>query len=233
MVETLAEFASKLNFTLPRSVGAFQFEEVYTRWASFESRAMSAGGLLPAAAVLPDRIVYDDSSFVPNELEDTWSGGDPSLCDPFGEKIYPIGDGTGDGFVLFEVCQATLPILLMYRGKSRPQAKAIAKRLEEVFIEDGGIIPDPTSLSKDIPVPDATAQPVRYGVNLTATRYYDRKVRFTLIAQQLLDAAISAQENRWLGQLELEAHMQVCVVRRGRAMKPRTELVVDGEPEGR
>ena len=61
--------------------------------------------------------------------------------------------------------------------------------------------------------------------------YYGRKVRFTLQAVQLLDSEVNAVENRWLANLEIEGHAQVCVLRRVRAMKPRVELVADDEQE--
>lgn len=230
IAKTLADFLESLSFTLPKVTAPFRFAKVHDRWSSWESSAMSAGGLIPAAAVLPDRLIYEDSSFTPREIEETWSGGDPSDLDDFGKKLFPIGDGSGDGFVLFEVCQVMLPIIVLYRGKSRPQAEAIAKKLEEVFIEDAGIVPDYTSISEVIPVPPDALQPIRYGLRLTAKRYFNRKVRYTQVAQQLMDSEANARENRWIGQFEMEAHMQLCVVRRGRAMKPRIELVVDGEP---
>lgn len=233
MAERLAQFVAELDFTAPRSTQVFNLRAVYDTWATFTDRAMSGGGLLPAAAVLPDRPVYEGGGLTPNPIDETWSGGDPTECWPDGRRKYPIGDGTGDGFVLYTHSEIVVPFVLVFRAKTKPQRKAIAKRLEEVFIEDGAVKPDKSLLNQNIPVPEATAQPVRYGRLLEVPKYYNRKARFTLKSQQLLDSESAAIQNRWLAQFELEGHMQVCVLRRVRAMKPRVQVVVDGTTANR
>ena len=197
MSERLAEFIGELEFTAPRSNQAFKLRAVYDTWADFSQRAMSAGGLLPAAAVLPDRPVYEGSSLTPRSIDDTWSGGDPEECGSGGRKKFPIGDGSGDGYCLFTHSEIVVPFVVVFRAKTKPQRKAIAKRLEEVFIEDGAVKPDKSTLTPLIPVPEATAQLVRYGRLLEVPKYYNRKARFTLDAQQLLDSETAARENRW------------------------------------
>lgn len=234
MAERLASFVKELEFTLPRSGQVFHLKAVYDTWADFNQRAMSGGGALPAAAVLPDRPIYEPSSLTPRPIDRTWSGGDPTECDAHGRRLYPYGDGSGVGFLLYTHSEIVVPFVLVFRAKTKPQRKAIAKRLEEVFVEDGAVRPDVSLLNPAVPpVPEATAQPVRYGRLLEVPNYYNRKARFTLEAQQLLDAEASARENRWLGQFEIRGHMQVCVLRFARAMKPRVSVVVDGTTENR
>ena len=232
MAEGLAREVAKLRATHPRSGTPFGFKAIYDTWSTFNQRAMSAGGKLPAAAVLPDRPVYEESSLTPRALEKTWSGGDPEDLDVNGVQMYPIGDGSGDGYVLYTIAEMVVPFVLVLRAITRSQRKAFVKRLEEHFVEDGGLLPDPASLPA-IPIPDADSQPVRYGRRIELPNYYRRKARFTLQAQQLLDTESSAGENRWLAQFELLGHVQVCVLRRGRAMKPRVQTVVGGTTESR
>ncbi len=232
MAEGLAREVAKIRATLPRSGTSFGFKAIFDTWSTFNQRAMSAGGELPAAAILPDRPVYEESSLTPRALEETWSGGDPEDLDVNGVQMYPIGDGSGDGYVLYTLAEMVVPFVFVFRTVTRSQRKALTKRLEEFFIEDGGLLPDPASLPK-IPLSDAEFQPVRFGRRIELPNYYRRKARFTLQAQQLLDTEASAGENRWLAQFELLSHVQVCVLRRGRAMKPRVQTVVNGTTESR
>lgn len=233
MVKGLAFELARVKATLPRSGREFSFRAIYDTWASFEQRAMSAGGKLPAAAVLPDRPVYEASSLTPRAIEETWSGGDPAERDANGNQLYPIGDATGVGLVLYEVAEMMVPIVLLVRAQTKAQRKAFVKRLEEVFVEDGALLPDPSTLSKDVPVLDARYHPIRYGRLVELPDYYNRKARFTLQAQQLLDTTSSAMENRWLAQFELIGHVQVCALRLARAMSPRIQIVVNGTTENR
>lgn len=232
MAEGLARELATLKATLPRSGTPTKFAAIYDTWATFMQRAMSAGGKLPAATVLPDRPLYDASSLTPRALEETWSGGDPDTLDHYGNQMYPIGDGSGDGYVLYTIAELVVPFVVVFRTVTRSQRQAFVKRIEENFVEDGGIKPDPASLPK-IPVPDADRAPVRYGRLVELPSYYNRKARFTLQAQQLLDTESSAGENRWLAQFEFQGHVQVCVLRRGRAMRTRVQTVVDGTTENR
>jgi hypothetical protein len=233
MAAGLAKEVAGLKATVPRSGTEVALRAVYDTWSSFEQRAMSSGGLLPAAAVLPDRPVYEPSSLTPRALEDTWSGGDPNeLLDDGVTKRYPIGDGSGDGFVLYSIAEMMCPFVLVLRAQTKAQRKAFAKRLEEHFVEDGSLL-DPSTLSRDVPIPDAQHEPIRYGRRVELANYYNRTARFTLMAQQILDNEASARENRWLAQFELTGHVQVCVLRRGRAMSPRVQFVVNGTTENR
>lgn len=225
MADALSAYVRTLTFTLPRSGQAFKFLAVYDTWTDFNQRAMSGGGKLPAAAILPDRPTYGDSGLTPRAIEETWSGGDPTECRN-GKPTYPIGDGTGDGFCLFTHSELMVPFVLTFRAKTRPQREAIVRRLEQSFVEDGSLL-DPSMVNPAFDL-DGMAEPIRYGRLLSVPRYYDRKARFTLEAAQLLDAEASAGENRWLGQIELMGEMQVCVLRRVRAMRPRVCVVVDG-----
>ena len=230
LAKGLASFFKKMEFVLPRSNEPFQLRAAYTRWAQFRDRAMSEGGILPAAACLPDRPVYSAASFTPRVLEETWSGGDPTeLADDGVSLRYPWGDGGGDGYVLVEIAQLSVPFVVLLRGKSIAQCEAMTKTTEETFVEDATELPDKSWLNPKIDVPDADEQPVRYGRVVEIPRYYNRKARFTLVAQQILDNEAAAMENRWTAQFEMLGEMQVCVRRRLRAMRPRVELFVNDE----
>ena len=246
MSERLRDFVAALTFKLPKTGTGFRFQKVYEEWAEFRDRAMSGGGKLPAAAVLPERPVPEAASFGPRLIEHTWSGGDPNELKANGDRRFPIGTGAGDGFALFEVAQRQANFLLLYRTKTKTQRRAIQKVLEEAFIEDGALLPDRSSLNPDVvlngpeepvpipQVPDVFAQPIRYGRVLRVPRYYDQVVRFTLISgPEPLDTDATALENRWLGQVEISSQMRICALRRVRAMSARVELVVDGEPASR
>jgi hypothetical protein len=237
MAEALRDYVKRQTFSLPKTTQAFQFAAVYENWASFSDTASTSGGKLPAAAVLPDRPIYDNSSMTPRMLEESWSGGDPSLCRD-GRKLYPNGDGSGDGFALVTLAELTVPFVLLVRASSNPMRKAIVSKLEDLFLEDGTLLPDVASLNPKIPVSspetlDAEVNPVRYGRLIEVPSYYSRKARFTLQSQQLLDTETAAIENRWLAQFEIEGQIQVCVLRRVRAMKPRVQIVADGIEESR
>ncbi len=233
MAEGLAREVSKIRATLPKSGREFGFRIIYDTWARFEQRAVSSDGLLPAAAILPDRPVYEDSSLTPRMIEETWSGGDPLELKEDGSVRYPLGTGAGDGFALYTIAEMVVPFVFVFRAQTSSQRKAFVKRLEEFFVEDGALLPEPSTLSKDVPVPDAQFQPVRYGRRIELGNYYKRKARFTLQAQQLLDSESSARENRWMAQFELTGHVQVCVLRRVRAMSPRVQTVVNGTTDSR
>lgn len=247
MTKTLADFVKLLTFRLPRSGTSFRFEDVYEEWAGFEARASGLGRGPPIAAVLPDRPVPDSASFGPRLIEETWSGGDPETLKESGKKRFPIGDGSGDGFALYEVAQREARFLLLFRCSTKTQRRAIFTSLEEAFIEDGSLL-DPASLNPDVAppesmpdppiaqaqIPDAAVQPVRYGRLLKVSRYFDRTARFTIVSgPEPLDTEASAHENRWMGQVEILGHMQICTLRRVRGMKPRVELVVDDVAENR
>lgn len=227
MTETLAEYVSTIDFTLPRAETPFRFVDVHSTWSDFNQRAMSEGGMLPAAAILPDRPIYDAISLTPFSIDDTWQGGDPTLCNALGKQIYPIGDGSGDGICLFGIAEITTQFVLIYRALTKPMRAAIARRLEQVFVEDGGLVPDVSQLNPNIPVGDVLFHPIRYGRVFNVPKYYNRTVRLTLIAQQTLDAESSAGENRWMGQMEFEGQMLVCVPRRVRSMKTRIITLVN------
>ena len=246
MAERLRDFVLGLEFRLPKTNTPFKFVKVYEEWAEFRDRATSGGGQLPAAAILPDRPIPEEAAFGPRIIESTWSGGDPELLDDQGLQKFPIGNVTGDGFALFEIAQRTATFLLIYRTKTRSQRRAIQKVLEEAFVEDGSEI-DPSRVDPNVPpsevaqppippgrVPDVFMNPVRYGRLLKVPRYFDRKARFTLISgPEPLDTEASVQENRWLGQVEVTGHIQICTLRRVPAMSARVELVVDGTTESR
>jgi hypothetical protein len=246
MAERLRDFVAALVFKFPKTGTGFRFQKVYEEWAEFRDRAMSGGGKLPAAAVLPERPIPEAASFGPRIIESTWSGGDPSELKDNGDQRFPLGTGAGDGFALYEVAQRQANFLLLYRTKTKTQRRAIQKVLEEAFIEDGALLPDPSSLNPDVvlngpeepvptpQVPDAFVQPVRYGRILRVPRYYNQAVRFTLTSgPEPLDTDASALENRWIGQAEISSQMRICAVRRVRAMSARVELVVDGTSESR
>jgi len=229
MATALATFIQDQVFDLPKSAEKFKIEAVYATWAGFENRAMSSGGALPAAAVLPDRPVYEAAAFGPRIIENTWGGGDPKLLDQYGKQKYPLGDGSGDGFALYTVADLVVPFILIFRAKTVAQRAAIVRTLETLMVEDGSTLPDPSRLDPDVPLmnPEEALQPVRYGRLLEMKNYFNRKVRLTLDTQQLLDNAANASENRWLAQFEITAHAQVCVRRRLKVLKSRTFLVAD------
>ena len=212
MAKELARYLETLAYTFPATRTPRKLAAVYDEWASFEQRALSAGGALPAAAVLPDRALPDADAFVPRLLEETWSGGDPNALDPIGAKQFPIGDGTLDGFGLWAVAEKVVPFLVLVRAASEPQRQAIVSALEDAFVE----VPDPGSGKTQ----------VRWGIVTTMPDYYGRAVRFTLKAHQLLDSESTAKENRWMVQVELQAEAKQVLLARVPAMDARV-LVVD------
>lgn len=230
MARAMAEFVARLRFTEPKEKEPFGFARVYADWASFNDRALSGDGPLPAAAVLPDRPVYEANGFVPSMIESTWSGGDPLLVDDRGRQLYPIGDGSGRGFALFTIAEMVVPFVLIFRARSKPQRSAIVRILETSMVEDGSVVPDPSTLNP-ILVTDEMERPIRYGRLLTMDDYYGRKVRISLQSQQLLDSESGAGENRWMAQFEIAAQAQVCVVRRILGMNPQFKLTVGGTTE--
>lgn len=231
MARELARFVAKLRFTMPKSTEEFGFAKVYSSWASFNARALSGDGPVPAAAVLPDRPIYDANGMVPSMIESTWSGGDPNLIDDQCRRLYPIGDGTGRGFALFTTAELVVPFVIIFRARSEPERSAIVRVMETAFVEDGSIIPDIATLNP-LFVPDEAEHPIRYGRVLTMRDYYDRKVRLTIDAQQLLDSESSVGENRWMAQFEISGQAQVCVVRRVLGMNPKLKFsTVDGTTE--
>lgn len=224
----LSDIVSSVRATFPKSNKPIGFKAVYDTWAQFNDRAMSSGGKVPAAAILPDRPEYEASSLTPHIIDCTWSGGDPCERDQYGRIRYPIGDGSGDGFALFKTSEIIVPFVLVFRAISPAQRTAFMKRFEEIFNEDGALLPDPSTLNPNLPVFDEEFHPVRYGRIITLEKYYQRKARFTLIAQQTLDTESTAEENRYVGQIELRGETSVCVLRRIRAMRPRIQVVVNG-----
>ncbi|TAL46145.1 MAG: hypothetical protein EPN91_00825, partial [Salinibacterium sp.] len=91
MTDALAAYiAQNVTYSYPVSKVPRTMAKVYDNWAEFHQVALSANGLLPAAAVLPDEVKYDDSSLSPRMLEDTW-----------------VSDGQ-DGYALFGVAEAVV-----------------------------------------------------------------------------------------------------------------------------
>lgn len=220
MAETLAVYINGLSFSFPRGTKTFRFAEVYDTWSTFQNTATSAGGKLPAAAVLPGKAVYDDSSLTARMLEETWSGAVP-----------PIGDGSGDGFALFTGSEMVVPFVVVIRAVTIPSRKAILSAFEDAFIEDDSSGRDLNGVPQSTWPPDAAdeSRPQRYGKLLTLPAYYRRRARFTLQSIELLDASDLAMSNRWMAQAEITAEAQHCLVRQVRAMRPRVRLVVGGE----
>lgn len=242
MAEALAALVRGVSFSLPKSTTPFSFAAVYDTWATFQNTATSAGGKLPAAAVLPDRPVYEAASLTPRMIDDTWSGGPVVTPAEIQAGAAPtLGTGAGDGFALFAIAEVVVPFVLVVRGSSIPIRKAIVSQLEDLFVEDQSL-PDPSSVNPrtlpktggpGIEPPDASVQPVRYGRLLTLPSYYNRKARFTLLSQQILDSEESALGNRWLAQFEIQGHCQVVVLRRVKAMSPRLQTVLNGQVDQR
>ena len=199
MAEALAEFVRTITFTYPYSAQPTSLGAVYKEWAEFERKALSSGGPLPVAAVLPDRVTEADSSLVPRLLEETW-------CQ--------TSDGT-QGLGLFAVSTKEMPAVLMVRAYSKPQRQAIISAVEDAFF--------------DLPVPGKTGNPFRYGKVLDMPSYYDRTVTFSLENHQLLDNASSAAENRWMVQFELTGIAEHVLPCRVPALDARVSLVVDQE----
>lgn len=217
MAKALAGYVAGLEYSFPATRTPRKLAAVYERWADFERRALSAGGALPAAAVLPDRPVPEADAFVPRLLEETWTGGDPALCDESGRQRFPVGLGTGDGFALFAVSEKVVPMVVVVRAVSDPQRQAIVSVFEDSFHELG------------VGAPVLYPEPVRWGKVLTLADYYDQPCRFTLGAHQLLGDSGTAKENRWLVQFEVLAEAKQCAVARVAAMDARVQVVVDGE----
>lgn len=216
-----------LEFRLPRGVDIFKFRDVYPDWRSF-SETRASPEALPVAAFLPDRPVYEDSQLTPRLCEETWSGGDPSVRREDGSQKYPFGDGSGDGTVLVTFAEMAVPFLLVVRAKDKPTRRAIIQTLEQSFLEDG-TLPDTTYVHKDLVTARPEVQPVRYGRRLQMPLYFNREVRFTLLAHQLIDSAEKAKVNEWEALVELTAHARVCTLRRVRAMSARVRLLEDDE----
>lgn len=247
MARTLAQYMSRLTFRLPRSGRPFRFQRVYQEWAGWESHATVGGRGAPVAAVLPDRPIPDDPAFNPRVIEETWSGGDPTEFRESGKQRFPIGDGSGDGFVLVEVNQRKAIFLVIFRCATKTQRRAVFRSIEEAFVEDG-LLTDPASLDPavalqegvpDPPVPTPQipyidVQPVRTGRVLEVDGYFNRKCSYTIESgPEPLDTDQFAHENRWVGQVEISALMQICAVRRCRGMDVRIQMVADGYPVSR
>jgi hypothetical protein len=233
IVFELASFLQKLDFSFPKTTEPFRFAPgaVYPDWPTWNTRAMSAGGMLPAAAILPDRPTFVPSCLTPSFLDETWSGGDPTLLNPDGSQQYPLGDASGRGFGLFKVSEIDVPIVVLFRAVNKPQRRAIMRTLEQAFVDSVGI--DHTTERLPMGVAEALVSPPHYGRFLKLTRYYNRQCRFVLQASQLLDSEALAGANRWIGQLEISANTSVCVLRRVRGMTPQVRLTLDDQAEDR
>lgn len=146
MAETLAQYILTFDFDLPVcSATKPSFAEVYDTWADFESNAKSAGGRLPAAAILPDKGTYDDSSFTPRMLEETWKT-----------------DGR-DGWALYAIAEYDVPFLVVVRAKSSEQRKAIVSHFEDAFVETTEPAdPDPGHYGKRIAMPSYYGRIARF-----------------------------------------------------------------------
>jgi hypothetical protein len=233
MTHALASYVAGLEFALPRTSTPFKFAAVYDSWAEFHDRAMSAGGKLPAAAILPDRLTHVGSSTAPRMLEWSWSGGDPAACSSGGRLLYPHGDGSGNGFALFARDEVQANFVLLVRGRTIAQRKAIVSVLEDSFVEDSSEA-DPSAVHPLTVDRSLLGQPIREGRLLTLSSYYDLPARFSLRAETILDSEMSAEENRWLVQIELLGEAMVAgPPKRVSSMKPRVDLLVGGVVERR
>ncbi len=117
MAETLANFVAGLEFGAPFSSTPFKLRKTYFEWAEFEQRALTSEGLLPAAAILPDRAQEEDSQLSPSMIEDTW-----------------VSDGI-NGFALFKLSEKVVPFFMVVRAASKPQRQAIISTIEDAFVE--------------------------------------------------------------------------------------------------
>lgn len=115
--ETLAQYIAGLEFAAPASATPFKLKKTYFEWAEFERNALTSEGLLPAAAILPDRAAEEDSQLSPSLIEDTW-----------------ISDGV-NGYGLFKLSEKNIPFLLVVRAASKPQRQAIVSTIEDAFVE--------------------------------------------------------------------------------------------------
>lgn len=230
----LAELLRKIEFSMPRTAEPFKLEEVYASWATFRDRAMSSGGALPAAAVLPDRPRYSASQLTPAIIEGTWSGGDPNEVDDLCNPVFPIGDGTMDGHALFALSELEVDFVVLFRAKTEKQREAIVRRVEQVFVESGELV-YAEDLDPRFGIPDEVEarHPDRYGkVVPLGDAYYGRDGRLTLVGQELLDSESSAAENRWMAQLEFTGQVRLCALRRVRGMDVVTRLAVNDVDQG-
>lgn len=217
MAEALSTHIRTLTYSLPVSTKARALAAVFSDWPTFDKRGLSAGGLTPSAAVLPDRGVYDDSALTPRPIDSSW-----------------WTDGR-DGYVLWEVAEYECPMVVVVRAKNKPERKAIMLAIEESFVQTG----EPTT----VPLPSVSIapqrfrprpeSPIRYGLILALPGYYNQRVRFTLIAQQLLDSEELAASNRWMCQVEIIASGTVLVLRRAPALRASVVLKVDGDVDNR
>lgn len=214
MAETLAQYLGTIPFNLPASAPvdpnsatqkACTLAASYDSWAEFEDRALSSGGALPAAVVMPDEPeVYDSASLTPRMLEDTW-----------------VHDGQS-GFALFEAAEAEVPLFVVVRAKSKQQIRAIVSAFEDAFEQD----PD----SDDS---DPAKGQIRYGKLLLMRSYYQLHARYTLLENQVMDSQSLAAENRWMSQLKFVGHAPKCVVRRVQPLLPRSWVSVNGTGDKR
>lgn len=217
MAEALAKHFLSLSFSIPKTTKKNGFKAVFSDWPTFNKRAMTAGGLVPAATVLPDRGTYDDAAMTPRPLESTW-----------------WQDGR-DGYVLWEVAEYECPMVVVVRALNKPQRKSIMLAVEESFAELG----EPTTT----PLPDldprgerfqpSPESPIRYGRLFQLEGYYNQRARFSLMAQQLLDSEETAGTNRWMAQVEILAFGKVLVLRRAPPLRTRIMLKVDDVVDSR
>lgn len=231
VAQRLAEHLAQLEFSVPTTTTPEKFKSVTVSWARFEQSALAQEGGLPALAILSDKEEFVPTALTPQIYEDTWSGGDPLECDGSGAQLYPYGDGSGEGFVLVSDGEITVPLVLVFRATSESARDAIEKRLEEIFLEDGTLA-DPSVVNPSL-LGAVDARPSRSGRILEVPYYYNRKVRYTSFSTTNLDQSELARTRRWLGQCEVRAEMQRCVLRRGVAFNPRVQTVTDGITEDR
>jgi len=115
----LASLLGELEWSYPATATPERMptEAIHDSWADFEKRALSENGMVPAAAVLPDKLTEEESDLGPRYLDDTWTT-----------------DGTG-GRVLVALGEWVGTFLVVVRGKSRAQRDAILGAAEDLFIE--------------------------------------------------------------------------------------------------
>lgn len=197
MAHALAEYMKTLSFSSPSKVAPFSFADVFIRWADFQQRAKSAGGLIPIAAVLPERGLDADSMLAPAEMTDTWDGAE-----------------RGGGFALVKFAEYECTMTVLVRARSDVERQSIVNTLEKAFVEVNGDFQ-------------------RNCLVLTMDRHFGRKVRFSLVAQEIVANESLAEEMRWLHYFEIEAQAPRVQPFFFPALRPRIRVVSDGLGDNR
>lgn len=146
MAEALRDYVNTIKFSFPASTEPKGFAAVYRSWAQFEDRAVSTGGALPAATVLPGELVHVGDILSPRMMPGTWH------------------QDTEDGklYSLWHTEEAQTEFLIVTRAASSAQRDAINLAIEDAFTETGAPGHLPARKGKLLPMPSYFGRKARF-----------------------------------------------------------------------